>query len=136
MNRDIIVFDFETGGRDPNTCQVTQLAALALDGRNFNLKGTFNSEIWAEVDDPNDLRNTEFLFSKNNKLDLVADSFGGYWSYKLTDFCFIRNMYFPNSSIISEIKNNSTNLIYNYGSKQSYLNQKLSYFIMICLHFL
>ena len=51
MNRDIIVFDFETGGRDPNTCQVTQLAALALDGRNFNLKGTFNSEIWAEVDD-------------------------------------------------------------------------------------
>jgi len=51
MNRDIIVFDFETGGRDPNTCQVTQLAALALDGRSFNLKGTFNSEIWAEVDD-------------------------------------------------------------------------------------
>lgn len=51
MNRDIIVFDFETGGRDPKTCQATQLAALALDGRNFKLKGTFNSEIWAETDD-------------------------------------------------------------------------------------
>ena len=50
-NRDIIVFDFETGGRDPNTCQVTQLAALAIDGRNFRLKGEFNSEVWAETDD-------------------------------------------------------------------------------------
>ena len=50
-NRDIVVFDFETGGRDPNTCQPTQLAAIALDGRNFRLKGTFNSEIRAEVDD-------------------------------------------------------------------------------------
>ena len=39
MNRDIIVFDFETGGRNPHTCQATQLAALALDGRNFKLKG-------------------------------------------------------------------------------------------------
>ena len=50
-SRDIIVFDFETGGRDPNTCQPTQLAAIALDGRNFRLKGSFNSEIRAEVDD-------------------------------------------------------------------------------------
>ncbi len=50
-SRDIIVFDFETGGRDPNTCQPTQLAAIALDGRNFKLKGSFNSEIRAEVDD-------------------------------------------------------------------------------------
>ena len=50
-NRDIIVFDFETGGRNPITCQPTQLAAIALDGRNFRLKGEFNSEIWAETDD-------------------------------------------------------------------------------------
>ena len=50
-SRDIIVFDFETGGRDPNTCQPTQLAAIALDGRNFRMKGSFNSEIRAEVDD-------------------------------------------------------------------------------------
>ena len=44
-SRDIIVFDFETGSRNPKTTQPTQLAALALDGRNFKLKGTFNSEI-------------------------------------------------------------------------------------------
>ena len=51
MNKDIIVFDFETGGRNPNTCQVTQLAAIAIDGRSLKLKGTFNSEVWAETDD-------------------------------------------------------------------------------------
>ena len=44
-NKDYIVFDFETGGRDPEICQPTQIAALALDGRTFRLKGTFNSEI-------------------------------------------------------------------------------------------
>ena len=43
MNRDIIVFDFETGGRNPLRCQPTQIAAIALDGRNFRLKGEFNS---------------------------------------------------------------------------------------------
>lgn len=43
--KDIIVFDFETGGRDPEKCQVTQIAAIALDGRNFKCKAEFNSEI-------------------------------------------------------------------------------------------
>jgi DNA polymerase III epsilon subunit-like protein len=44
-NRDFIVFDFETGSRNPYKTQPTQIAALALDGRNFKVKGQFNSEI-------------------------------------------------------------------------------------------
>lgn len=44
-NRDFIVFDWETGSRNPHKTQPTQIAALALDGRNFKVKGTFNSEI-------------------------------------------------------------------------------------------
>ena len=51
MYRDIIVFDFETGGRNPLKCQPTQIAAIALDGRNFKLKGTFNSEMRPILDD-------------------------------------------------------------------------------------
>ena len=43
MPKDIIVFDFETSGRNPNTCQPTQLAAIALDGRTLKKKGEFNS---------------------------------------------------------------------------------------------
>ena len=49
--RDYIVFDFETGSRNPRKTQPTQLAALALDGRNFKLKGSFNSEIRQVLDD-------------------------------------------------------------------------------------
>lgn len=49
--RDIIVFDFECGSRNPHKTQPTQLAALAIDGRNFKLKGTFNSEIRPILDD-------------------------------------------------------------------------------------
>jgi len=49
--RDYIVFDFETGSRNPRKAQPTQLAALALDGRNFKLKGSFNSEIRPVLDD-------------------------------------------------------------------------------------
>ena len=42
-NRDFIVFDFETGSRNPLTTQPTQIAAIALDGRNLSMKGSFNS---------------------------------------------------------------------------------------------
>ena len=51
MNRDIIMFDFETGGRNPLKCQPTQIAAIALDGRNFKVKGKFNSEKRPILDD-------------------------------------------------------------------------------------
>lgn len=50
-NRDYIVFDFETGSRNPNKTQPTQIAAVALDGRSLTVKGTFNSEIKPILDD-------------------------------------------------------------------------------------
>lgn len=50
-NRDYIIFDFETGSRNPHKTQPTQIAAIALDGRNFALKGQFNSEIQPILDD-------------------------------------------------------------------------------------
>ena len=50
-NRDYIIFDFETGSRNPHKTQPTQIAALALDGRNLAVKGQFNSEIQPIFDD-------------------------------------------------------------------------------------
>jgi DNA polymerase III epsilon subunit-like protein len=50
-NRDFIIFDFETCSRNPHKTQPTQIAAIALDGRNFSLKGQFNSEIQPILDD-------------------------------------------------------------------------------------
>ena len=42
--RDIIVFDFETGGRNPYKCQPTQIAAVAIHARKLTLQpgGIFN----------------------------------------------------------------------------------------------
>jgi DNA polymerase III epsilon subunit-like protein len=50
-NRDFIVFDTETGSRNPKKTQITQIAAIALDGRNFAVKGQFNSEVQPIFDD-------------------------------------------------------------------------------------
>jgi DNA polymerase III epsilon subunit-like protein len=50
-NRDYICFDFETGSRNPHKTQPTQIAALAIDGRNLAVKGQFNSEIKPILDD-------------------------------------------------------------------------------------
>lgn len=86
-----------------------------------------NNDDWTEVDDPNDLTVAEFAFNKNKRISILEDTFGGYWNFDIIDFCFIRNMYFPTKSMISEIKNNLPYLLQNYGSKQAILNKKLSY---------
>ena len=51
--RDIIVFDFETGSRNPHKTQPTQIAAIALHGRKLTIQpnGIFNSEIRPIFDD-------------------------------------------------------------------------------------
>lgn len=89
-----------------------------------------SSEQWAEVDDPNDLRIAEFLFNPASQAEHLAETMGGYWSLDITDFCFIRNMYFPTAAMLAELKSALPQLIQNYGSRQRVLNQKLAYFLL------
>ena len=51
--KDIIVFDFETGGANPHSCQPTQIAAIAIHARKLEIQpgGIFNSEIRPIIDD-------------------------------------------------------------------------------------
>ncbi len=93
-----------------------------------------NRDLWAEVDDPNDLASANFIFSKSRKLDLLNYSFGGFWNYEILDFCFIRNMYFPTKSMLAELRNNLPILLQNYGSRQEILNEKLSYVLQCNVH--
>lgn len=88
-------------------------------------------ERWAEIDDPNDLRIAEFTFSPEKQRRILDAVAGGYWSYDITDFCFIRNMHFPTPSMMAEIKNNLPRLLHNYGSKQDVLNRKLA-LLLLC----
>ncbi len=87
------------------------------------------SEKWAEIDDPNDLRIAHFIFDKSKQKTILDSSYGGYWNYNILDYCFIRNMYFPTSSVLSEMKNNLVSLVQNYGSTQTILNQKLATYL-------
>ena len=87
------------------------------------------SEKWAEIDDPNDLRIAHFIFDKSKQKTILDSSYGGYWNYDILDYCFIRNMYFPTSSVLSEMKNNLVSLVQNYGSTQTILNHKLATYL-------
>lgn len=89
-------------------------------------------EKWAEIDDPNDLRMAEFLFSPAKRRRILDETMGGYWSFEdeVTDFCFIRNMYFPPPSMMAEVRNNLARLLRNYGSTQAVLDRKLAFFLL------
>lgn len=52
MNRNnFIVLDFETGSKCPYRTQITQIAAIAIGGRNLQVLGSFNSEVCPIFDD-------------------------------------------------------------------------------------
>jgi histidinol-phosphate/aromatic aminotransferase/cobyric acid decarboxylase-like protein/choline kinase len=87
-------------------------------------------EKWAEVDDPNDLHVAEFAFNHKRRASILEEGFGGYWNYDIIDFCFIRNMYFPNAAVISEMRNNLPDLLHNYGSRQDILDQKMAWLLL------
>jgi len=89
-----------------------------------------DGEKWSEVDDPNNLWMADYKFSAGKQLEILQGTFGGYWNHDLIDFCFIRNMYFPNHSMLAELRSNLPRLIHNYGSKQAVLDQKLAYFLL------
>jgi histidinol-phosphate/aromatic aminotransferase/cobyric acid decarboxylase-like protein/choline kinase len=89
-----------------------------------------SGEKWAEVDDPNDLAVAEFMFNEARRPAILEEGFGGYWNYDILDFAFIRNMYFPNPSIISEMRNSLPDLLYNYGSRQGVLDGKMAWFLV------
>jgi histidinol-phosphate/aromatic aminotransferase/cobyric acid decarboxylase-like protein/CTP:molybdopterin cytidylyltransferase MocA len=88
-------------------------------------------EEWAEVDDPNDLRVAEYKFNRIERRQILEASFGAYWNHQVTDFCFIRNMYFPDGSMLSQLRSDLPQLLHNYGSKQAVLREKLGYHLLV-----
>jgi DNA polymerase III epsilon subunit-like protein len=52
-NRDFLIFDFETTGKNPNKCQLTQISAVVLHGKKLTLQpgGVFDIEVRPEFDD-------------------------------------------------------------------------------------
>jgi histidinol-phosphate/aromatic aminotransferase/cobyric acid decarboxylase-like protein/choline kinase len=87
-------------------------------------------ERWAEIDDPNDIGVARYVFDASGRKAALDESFGGYWNFDVLDFCFLRNMYFPNGAVFSELRNSLPALACNYGSAQRILNAKLATFLL------
>jgi histidinol-phosphate/aromatic aminotransferase/cobyric acid decarboxylase-like protein/choline kinase len=117
-------------GFDNNCYYELILGVLIYMKRETIYAEILEGEKWAEVDDANDLRIAEYIFSPKKRSEILTRDFGGYWSYDILDFCFIRNIYFPSESMLSEMRNNLAGLMQNYGSKQEVLNTKMSYYLL------
>ncbi|MCM1504721.1 MAG: aminotransferase class I/II-fold pyridoxal phosphate-dependent enzyme [Muribaculum sp.] len=84
-----------------------------------NIKGLpVGSLRWYEIDDVQDLRIAEVIFSDaEHRLSMLQKSFGGYWRYAgLKDFCYLVNPYFPTAKMISEMQANFEPLLRQYPS--------------------
>lgn len=79
MNKNaIVIYDFETTGPDPRVCYPTQLAAIAIDSRNFEIYegGEFNSLMRVtkeELDSLDQKKLNEALkLTRKNRDELIA----------------------------------------------------------------
>jgi histidinol-phosphate/aromatic aminotransferase/cobyric acid decarboxylase-like protein/choline kinase len=95
---------------------------------------------WAEVDDPNDLASARFTFEPEVRGRILDRAKGGHWNFKLLDFSFMRNMYFPTDAMLAAMRRALPALVHSYGSAQEVLNEKLGYLLRCrpervqCLH--
>lgn len=113
-----------------NNCYYELVLGILIYLQRENIHAeVLDGERWSELDDPNDLRVTEFIFSDHKRAGLLEMSYGGYWNYPVLDFGFIRNMYFPDPSIIAEIRASLPDLLANYGSSQAILSEKCAFFM-------
>lgn len=85
-----------------------QIRAKKLDG-----------QLWYEIDDIQDLDIATSMFTPNDeeKVDLIAARYGGYWRYpQLLDFCYLVNPYFPPKKLVDELKASFETLLTQYPS--------------------
>ncbi|NLB91321.1 MAG: phosphocholine cytidylyltransferase family protein, partial [Clostridiales bacterium] len=74
--------------------------------------------LWYEIDDGQDLRIAQTLFSKGeDKIANYQKSYGGYWRYnKMLDFCYLVNPYFPTDTMMEKMTSFYEKLVRAYPS--------------------
>lgn len=84
-----------------------------------NMKAlSIGDELWYEIDDVQDLRIAETIFTDpEDRLKKLQNSYGGYWRYpNLLDYCYLVNPYFPPRRMVEEMKANFEVLLRDYPS--------------------
>ncbi|WDL75224.1 aminotransferase class I/II-fold pyridoxal phosphate-dependent enzyme [Helicobacter winghamensis] len=76
------------------------------------------SNLWYEIDNPNDLIIADIMFSElNERYEKLEKSYGGYWRFpKIKDYCYLVNPYFPAPKLLEELGLMLGNLAINYPS--------------------
>jgi len=85
---------------------------------------------WAEVDDPNDLAAARFTFEPTERVRILDRAAGGYWSFDVTDFNYLRNLHFPTDGMMAALREALPQLLASYGSSQPVLDQKLAWHLL------
>ena len=85
---------------------------------------------WTEVDDPNDLQSARYVFEPWQRRHLLEHAAGGYWAFELLDFHYIRNVHFPPNAMLAAVRDALPQLLFNYGSRQEVLDQKLAWHLL------
>ena len=78
-----------------------------------------SGELWYEIDDIQDLDIATSMFTpdEEEKVDLMAARYGGYWRYpQLLDFCYLVNPYYPPQKLVDELKASFEKLLTQYPS--------------------
>lgn len=103
-----------------------------LKDANIQVKKLDNAR-WYEIDDIQDLNIAESIFAPyDNKLDKFASRYGGYWRYPyLTDYSYFVHPYYPPQTLISELKSNFEELLFNYPSSVEVNNLLVSKYFNI-----
>ena len=121
--------DFYSQTIDSNCYYESILGILIYMRRCKIFAEVVDNNLWTEIDDPNDLEVANFMFTPEERSSILEGTHGGYWKYRFTDFCYIRNFHFPTGSMISDLRRNVKPLLANYGSSQQVLDRKISQFL-------
>ena len=88
--------------------------------KNMELKALpLTGEKWYEIDDIQDYDIASSMFAETdyNQWESYTYRYGGYWRYpQMLDFCYLVNPYFPNKTMIDEMKNSFEILLREYPS--------------------
>jgi histidinol-phosphate/aromatic aminotransferase/cobyric acid decarboxylase-like protein/choline kinase len=115
----------KTMGNNEYYEQVLRVLTL-LD--NTGLKALpISNEKWYEIDDVQDLKIAETIFSDDkDRLHQYGKLYGGYWRFpKMLDFCYLVNPYFPTARMKNEMRANFDILLTEYPSGM-YVNSLLA----------
>lgn len=111
-------------------CYYEKILGMLIYAGQLTLKGeVLLEEAWAELDDPHDVVRAQAIFDGQRLLNQLEYNFGGLWNFPVVDFNFIRNIYFPNDSMVEEIRQKLPELMHNYGSRQAVMDRKMATFL-------